>query len=200
MISMWDNIPILSYCILGGKCRKCSLPISIQYPLVEAISGLLFFSTVWVVYDLPSQVLLGICMWILLMISIIDAKIQGIPDLLNIPLLFIAGMYAWHTGTFDWRSVAIGLGFLGTQWLISGGRWVGSGDLILIAGISLFVGVWPKMILCLLLSYIFGACIAVIVLIAGKKGRQDALAFAPFLALGAFVTVYFGQEILMTLF
>lgn len=199
-IPLWHNIPLVSFVLLCGKCANCSKKISVRYPLVELASGLLFVSVIAVTNNLFAQAALALSLWLLFMISLIDLQIQGIPDLLNIPFVALAFLYAYFSGSLDWMSVLIGVGFLGAQWVVSCGKWVGSGDLILIAGISALVGIWPKMVVCLLLSYIIGAAIASVLLLMKKKSRTDSLAFAPFLSLSALITVFWGQSILMRLF
>lgn len=199
-IALYDNVPLISYLVLRGKCRHCKKPISVRYPLIELASGLLFLSTVTLHVDLISQAVLALCLWLLLLISVVDAEYQGIPDALNIPFVLLAAVYSYTTGTFDWLSLTIGLGFLGGQWLVSLGKWVGSGDVILITGMALLVGIWPKMVMCLLFAYIIGAAVASILLLTGLKTRKDALPFAPFLSLSTMITVFHGQWILMYLF
>jgi len=199
-IALWDNIPLVSFILLRGKCRKCHTGISVRYPLVELVSALLFASTMLVTNLWTIQFLLGLCLWLLFCIAIIDARVQGVPDLLNIPLVVLALSYALLSKQFDWLSVVVGVGFLGAQWVVSLGRWIGSGDLILIAGISLLVGAWPYMVICLFIAYILGAAIAAVLLMLGRKKRCDALAFAPFLVLSTFITIHFGEAILVRLF
>lgn len=200
MIPLWRNIPLVSFALLRGACADCGKRISFRYPLVEFSGGVLFASVAWVTADLFLQVLLALSLWLLLMIALIDFDVQGIPDALNIPFVAVSFLYAWTAGALDWTAVAIGAGFLGAQWIVSMGAWVGTGDLILIVGIAALVGIWPKMVLCLLLAYAIGAVVAAVLLLSKKKDRTDALAFAPFLALSALITVYWGQWIIARLF
>lgn len=196
-LSAKDLVPILSYLFLMGNCRYCKKHISRQYPIVEFVSGLLFvvaFS--FMEYGLLARLVLALCLWLLFVIAVIDSRIQGIPDALNIPLLILAAVFSGLAGTFDWIAVAIAVGFLGTQWLVSHGKWVGSGDIILIAGIGFLVGRWQSMIVCFFASYILGAIIASIMIGSGMKKRTDALAFAPFLVTGTIVALLWGDLLL----
>ena len=94
-LGILDLFPLLSFFVLRAKCRYCRAPISWQYPVVELVSALLFLSTSLLPGLTFVQMLLaGFSLWILLLIAIIDAQTQGIPDLLNIPLLVFTGMYS----------------------------------------------------------------------------------------------------------
>lgn len=196
-LRVWDLVPIVSYVCLRGKCRYCKKRISSQYPIIECISALLFaYAAMQTGLEIYQSLLLGLCMWILLLIAVIDAKVQGIPDLLNFPLVVLALAYSLSTGTFSMVSVLIGVGFLGLQWLLSGGKWVGSGDIILIAGMAMLVGPWTHMIFCIFSAYIIGAGIASVLLLTKMKSRKDSLPFAPFLVLSTYITIAWGAEIL----
>ena len=139
---------------------------------------------------------MAFCLWLFFLIAVIDGKTQGIPDALNLPLVALTGFFSWYTGWLDPFSVAIGVGFLGMQWLISRGDWVGSGDLILIASMGFLMAPWPKMIACIFLAYILGSFIAGTLLLTGIKKRTDALAFAPFLVLSTFIMLTYGDVVM----
>ena len=189
-----DLFPIIGFLFLRGKCRYCHKKISKQYPVVEIISGLLFVSVS--ALPLPLAILLGLALWLLFIIAAIDAKTETISDALNAPLFLIAVSWSSIMGSFDWLAVVVAVGFLGLQCFVSGGKWVGLGDVFLIASISLIVGSWQNMLLCLFLTYIIGAAYALILLITGEKKRTDTLPFAPFLATATVITLFFGEVIL----
>ncbi|MDD5469211.1 MAG: prepilin peptidase [Candidatus Peribacteraceae bacterium] len=192
-----ELIPLVSFCMLRGRCAQCKAPISWQYPIVELASGLLFLSGLFVEpRTFLSALLLGSCLWLLLLIAIIDAKTERISDVLSLPLLLLAILFRFTVGDFELLALAVGIGFVGLQWLVSRGRWVGSGDVILIAGISLLLQGWQYVVLCLFLAYMLGASAAMPLLMTGKKKRRDHLAFAPFLVTACAITIFFGEAIL----
>ncbi len=201
ILTPYDLIPIVSFLFLRGRCRSCNKKISIQYPLIELISGLLFLYAASIQgISIIGHASIAFALWLLFLIAIIDFKTERISDALNVPLLLIAVTYSFSTGSFDYLSIIVGIGLIGMQWLLSGGRWIGSGDVILIASLSLLVGSWQHMLLCLFLAYILGAIVASFLLLTGKKKRQDSLAFAPFLAGGFFIAFAFGDLILQKVY
>lgn len=197
VLGVLDLIPIISFLGLQARCRYCDKSISWQYPIVEFLSAALFVSPLLIMpLAFIDVILLAFCLWLLLLIAVIDAQIQAIPDLLNIPLLIFSALYAISTDSLDMFALAMGVGFLGLQWMVSFGHWVGSGDVILIASMALLVGSWQSMLLLILLAYIMGASVASVLLFTGKKGRKDHLAFAPFLVASTVVTLFFGPKII----
>ncbi|MDD3896866.1 MAG: prepilin peptidase [Candidatus Peribacteraceae bacterium] len=192
-----ELIPLVSFCMLRGKCAQCKTKISWQYPIVELAGGLLFLAARFVEpRTLFSALLLGLCLWLLLLIAILDAKTERISDALSIPLLLLAILFRFVAGDVEFLGLAVGIGFVGLQWIVSRGRWVGSGDVILIAGISLLLQGWQHVVLCLFLAYMLGASVAMPLLMTGKKKRRDHLAFAPFLVTACAITIFFGDAIL----
>ena len=143
--------------------------------------------------------------------SVTDARTGLIPDALNLPFIVLAFLRAtlyWHVGFWPspiflslvLQSAVLAGGFLGLQWLLSRGRWVGSGDVILAAGIGFFLpDPWLTGI-ALWCAYVSAALVAAILLARGKKKLQSTLVFGPFLAGGAVMSFFFGEYILMRLF
>jgi leader peptidase (prepilin peptidase)/N-methyltransferase len=196
-----DLVPIVGFLLRRGKCAYCRAPISWQYPLVELISGLLWVLAAHIAhFAIIPSILLAFCFWLLLIISVIDWKIQGIPDVLSFPFIVFSIAFGLWTQTIDPISIAIGAAFLSTQWLLSGGTWIGAGDIILIIGIGALIGQWPLMIVCMFAAYIIGAIIAVILLATKVKSRRDALAFGPFLAIGTIGTMWVGSTFLRVVY
>ena len=191
-----DLVPLFSYAALRGRCRACRERISWQYPLIELAGGFLFLLAGALV-PMPFQaLLLALALWLLLLIATVDLQTQRIPDALSIPFTLLAVVYSLSTGSFDALSPTIAVGFLGAQWLVSRGKWVGSGDVLLVAGLSALAGPWQQTLLALILSYIIGAVMAAGLLLSGKKQRDDTLSFAPFLASGLLVTLVYGEQLL----
>lgn len=198
-IAFYDLIPILSYLLLLGRCRHCRTRISLQYPLVESFTAGLFFITQWYRPVLPSlwmHVLLGFCLWLLFVISVIDARTQLIPDVLNLALLAFAAVFALLTHGVHWISLAVALGFFGVQWVASRGQAIGSGDLFLAATMALLLGSWPKLLVGLMFSYVIGTCVVLVLLALKRKRFGETIAFGPFMALGIMAALFYGDRIL----
>ena len=144
--------------------------------------------------------MLALALWALLFIALSDATTQSIPDVLNGALLLAAIASAVLHGTLDWRAPFIGLGFLGGQWVLSRGAWIGSGDVFLGIGMGVLLGEWRLMMLALFASYILGALYVSLLLLLKKKKMADYTAFGPFLVMGTCVSLWWGQSMLGLLF
>lgn len=183
-----DLIPVLSFLALRGRCRRCKAAISWRYPLLELASAGIFLG-VFLAWSLPllASMLLGVCLWLFLLIAVIDAEYQGIPDVLNIALLVCAvalRLVPSNLAPLEAGAIILPVAFFGAQWLLSRGRWVGSGDIILGAGIGALTGTWWLTLAALAFAYIIGAVVASVLLLTGQKSRNDHIAFGPFLAIG----------------
>lgn len=190
-----ELVPVLSYLVVRGRCTKCSTPIGLLYPAIEITSALLFVLAYWMHGATLAGALLALCVWLLLIISAIDYYTQTISDALNIPFLFFAITYAVAIHQFAAGGVVLGAGFFGALWLASKGRWVGSGDIILAAGIGALMGSWQRMLACLLLTYILGGMLVSLLLLLKKVQRGQHIAFGPLLAIGAMVTLLFKAKV-----
>lgn len=208
-LSAMDLIPVLSFIMLGGRCRYCRKPISWQYPLVELASALLFVlafvhvlaeGSGWGLDVLVSGLLLAIALWLLLLIAVFDGRTGLIPDELNLPLLAVGIAYTYVTGGMPWMALVVCGGFFLFQWIVSRGTWVGSGDIILAAGIGALVGTVPQALLVLLLAYIMGALVASALLVRRRKTLKSSLAFGPFLAGAGMVVALWGDRLLQVMF
>lgn len=131
----------------------------------------------------------------MLIISVIDMRTQTISDLLNIPLLALAIAYSMLLGQLELGGIILGVAFFGAQWLISRGKCLGSGDIILAASIGALMGSWERMAACLFLTYVLGAAIASTMLLTGYVKRGQYVAFAPFMVIGAVVSLFFEKRI-----
>ena len=193
----WELIPVISFFLVGRRCRTCRVPLSWQYPLVEAGTGCLFVAAL-VRHDFSAMpgALLGVCLWLLLLLSLYDGKTGFIPDTLSLPFMGVALLYAGNIHIVSWMAVAIGTGFFAVQWILTTGRGIGSGDILLAIGIGILVGSVQLLLLSLFISYIVGALFAITLLVRKKMTFKSALPFGPFLAFGAAVSVLVGQNIL----
>ncbi|NOS67403.1 MAG: prepilin peptidase [Candidatus Peribacteraceae bacterium] len=141
-------------------------------------------------------VLFVTCALLLLSIAIVDARIGMIPDFLNVPFFLFALLYGCFFGSSVVLPVLIGGGFFAIQWLLSQGKWVGSGDIILAAGIGAFVGDVLLLVIALGVAYALGSVAAVVLLVRKQKTIEQRMVFGPFLAAGALVSFVGGERIL----
>lgn len=203
MISWFDNIPVLSFVFLGGRCRHCHKTISWQYPLVEIITALLFMFTFMKEADNPDLTLLLLRDWFLIITLVIvfvyDLRWQMIP--VNVLWVMSAFMFVINVWLgYDYLSVItfglIGALFFLIQYLATKKRGVGEGDI----WFGLFLGfVFPtagQLILLLLASYCIGSIIALILVIFQHKNFKAKIALGPFLAIGALITLFFSNSII----
>ena len=189
----YDLIPVFSFIMLGGRCRKCNTKLSLQYPLIEGLNGALyaivFLANGWnltsIVYCLLTSALI--------VISVIDFRTMTIPDGASI-FIFILGIAAVVLDRSAWKDHVIGFfvvsGFLLIIFLVSVGRAMGFGDVKLMAAIGFVIG-WKKVILGLVIGCIIGSVVHVIRMKLFKEGNE--LAFAPYLAIGSVVSVLVGD-------
>lgn len=198
-LSPQELIPVVSYVVLRGRCSTCKEPISCQYPLVELASAIVFlYALLHTDFQLLHALLLGFALWLLLLIAVVDAKTQSIPDILNITFLIISVAYGAASGHLDAIAPVIGAGFFAAQWAVSRGRWVGSGDIILAAGIGALLGSWMVTVFALGLAYVLGAIVVSAILIF-RRDMSDHIAFGPFLAAGALIALITGPTVLAVL-
>lgn len=202
-LKWYDNIPLVSFLALRGKCRYCKTTISPQYPLVESLNAFIYiimymkfgFKVDFIFYSLMSSVLVAIIF--------IDLKEMIIPDSLVITILALsiihkACNYFLYGISPDLVGSILGLLLAGGLFLaiviISGGG-MGGGDVTLIGALGFVLGV-KYILLNIFLSFILGAIISIILLASKIKTRKDPIPFGPFIILGFFITVLWGQDII----
>jgi leader peptidase (prepilin peptidase)/N-methyltransferase len=215
-----DNIPIVSFLLLGGKCRHCRQPISWRYPLVELLNGLLYLAA-WQAFGMTGESLLVMALCsALLVITFIDLDHQIIPDVITMPGMAIGLALAPFFMTAlasplpfnlmpDAGSYLTGLlnsfiGLLaggGPLWLI-GWLWeklrkveaMGGGDVKLMAMLGSFMG-WEGAVLTILLGALSGTVIGVTLIVLKKYDAQQHIPFGPFLAGGALLALFAGEDL-----
>lgn len=195
-----DLIPVASYLFLLGKCRYCKTSISARYPAVELFSGVLFVFAFMYTVQISSAFMLGIALWALLLIAVVDMQTQGIPDVFNGVFIGASILFMIERGMFDPLAFVVGVGFFGLQWIVSGGKWIGSGDILLAIGISALLGTWELVTVMLFAAYISGAAVAVILLLAKRIQRESYIAFGPFLAAGTLFSFWVGEDVISCFF
>lgn len=191
-----ELIPLLSFLIQLRSCRGCGVLISWQYPLVEILGMILFVGAgALVSFNFFPALALALALWSMLVIGIIDARTQLIPDVLTLILGISALVYHFLLGNIMWGGAILALGFFGMQWLVSRGKWVGSGDILLGIALGLLVGSWQQMVVMMMAAYIFGALLVSVLLGMGRMTRTQNIAFGPFLVVGALMSILCGEKI-----
>lgn len=200
-----DLLPVLSFLSVKGRCRYCGSKISLQYPLVELLTGIVFASSAYfffgnvpyIVFDVlfVRYILVITFFSVLIAMSIYDARHKIIPDQYSLILLAIAVLFeglrlAEGVGARAiFQDIFSGLGafaFFGGLWFVSQGRWMGFGDAKLSFSLGLLLG-YPGIFIAVLLAFWIGAFFGIIMLIKGVYGRKTEVPFGPFLALGTYL-------------
>ncbi|MDA9983838.1 A24 family peptidase [Porticoccaceae bacterium] len=202
-IKPWHNIPVVSYVFLGGKCKACSTPISIQYPLVELFSAL---TTAFIIFQFGLSLMAAYCLiftWVLIALTGIDFREQLLPDQITLPLLWL-GLFANLSGTFvPLNEAVIGalagyLSLWSVFWLfklVTGKEGMGYGDFKLLAALGAWMG-WQMLPLIIILSTFVGSLVGVVGLLMSTRERQVPMAFGPFLAMAGWIALIWGDKIL----
>jgi leader peptidase (prepilin peptidase)/N-methyltransferase len=201
-ISALENIPVISYLILGGKCKNCRTPISIRYPIVEAVSGMLSAFAAWHFGFGAAALAAIVFIWIMLALTCIDLDTQLLPDDITLPLLWL-GLLLNLNGVFtslDNAVIGAMVGYLilwGVYWafkLTTGKEGMGYGDFKLLAAIGAWLG-WQMLPLVILLSSVVGAVVGITLIIAVKHGRNTPIPFGPYLAGGGLIALFWGTQL-----
>jgi leader peptidase (prepilin peptidase)/N-methyltransferase len=201
-IRAWENIPLVSYLFLGGKCSQCKAPISKRYPLVELACGVLSAFIAWHFgfgWQAGAMLLLT---WGLLSMSLIDADHQLLPDAIVLPLLWlglIVNSFGLFTSLTDalWGAVAGYLVLWCVFWLfklVTGKEGMGYGDFKLLAMLGAWGG-WQILPLTILLSSIVGAVLGLILLRLRNVETSTPIPFGPYLALAGWIALLWGDQI-----
>ena len=197
-IDWYDNIPLLSFIILGGKCRHCHKPISWQYPAVELATGLIFLLMFWQFGLSPKFLVYLVFAGFLIIIFVYDLKHYLILDRVSVPAMVLAFLANWYLGA-QLSSLLLGglagAAFFAFQFFISGGKWVGDGDIRLGALMGLMLG-FKFLVVALFIAYLIGAVIGLALIALNRKKMSSAVPFGPFLTLATFITLMFGRELL----
>lgn len=206
-IRAWDNIPVISYLLLGGRCRNCRAKISLRYPLVETLNAFLYAAVVWRYGIGWNSAVYAVLCSSLIVITFIDLDFQIIPDritLAGIPLGLVTGFFLLNdpfmrADFLGYKASLIGLfaggGLFYLVAVLSRGG-MGGGDIKMMAMVGALMG-WKSVFLTTFLGSLAGSLIGVFLMIFKGRGRKTKIPFGPFLALGTLVTLFFGQEILL---
>ncbi|QDC45312.1 prepilin peptidase [Methylophilus medardicus] len=201
-ITAFENIPVISYLLLRGRCKACKSGISLRYPLVELLTGGLAFS-VAVQYGYSVLTLCALVfVFALVALTFIDFDTQLLPDDITLPLLWLGLLVNIKYGFTDLNSAVIGAmaGYLvlwTVYWLfklVTGKEGMGYGDFKLLAAIGAWFG-WQLLPAVILLSSVVGSVIGIGLILLKGKTRQTAIPFGPFLALGGIAALFYGQAL-----
>ncbi len=202
-IRFYDNIPVVSYLLLRGKCRYCRGLISIQYPLVEGITAL---SALFLIMRVgPSLSFLFYFAFIaaLIVITIIDLYYQIIPDVISLPGIGVGLLASLLVPEITFWNSLIGILLGGGslflvatlyQWLFKR-EGMGGGDVKLLAMIGAFLG-WKAVIVTILLSSLIGSITGIFIMVLKGKDSKYAIPFGPFLSLGAVISLFYGESLI----
>jgi leader peptidase (prepilin peptidase)/N-methyltransferase len=201
-ITALENIPIVSYLMLGGKCKGCKAKISLRYPLIEALTGALIGAVAYQYGYSHTSLFAFILVFALVTLTFIDFDTQLLPDDITLPLLWLGLLFNLNTGFTDLKSAVIGamLGYLilwSVYWLfkiVTGKEGMGYGDFKLLGAIGAWFG-WQLLPAVILLSSVVGAVIGIGMIVFRGKSGGTAIPFGPFLALGGIAALFFGQQL-----
>ncbi|PCK09160.1 MAG: prepilin peptidase [Alteromonadaceae bacterium] len=202
MVKAWQNIPIISYIILRGRCHHCGVHISLRYPIIELISGLLsLFIAAYFGYSLELGLAL-VFTWSLIALTMIDIDHQLLPDDIVMPLMWL-GLLVNTQGIFASPIDAIygaAAGFL-TLWaiywafkLLTKKEGMGRGDFKLLAALGAWMG-WQLLPMVILLSSIVGAVIGIAGILIYGKDKNIPIPFGPYLAIAGWIAFFWGEDI-----
>lgn len=195
----YELIPVLGYIINRGRCRYCGIGISVQYPLIELLNGIIYL-LLYLKYGMTSQfIMYALLMSILIVVSLIDLKTQEIPDSIMLFGLLSGSLFIifYHNLTSLINGLS-GLLIGGALFLfiaIASKGAMGGGDIKLMAVLGLFLG-WQSILLLTLLSFIIGSVISLILMAVKAKKRKDYIPFGPFIALAFPVVVFYGENMI----
>ncbi len=197
-----ENIPVLSYLFLGGKCSDCKKPISIRYPAVELATALLSFVVAWQFgFGWPATAAL-LLTWALIALSMIDFDHQLLPDSIVLPMLWLGLLLSLFDVYVDTHTAIIGAaaGYL-SLWsvfhffkLLTGKEGMGHGDFKLLALLGAWMG-WQSILQIILLSSVVGALVGVAMIILLGKDKNIPIPFGPYLATAGWISLLWGDKI-----
>lgn len=199
-VTALDNIPILSYLMLRGRCRHCKAPISRRYPVVELATAALSGLAAWTFGN--SMMTLGamLFLWAMIALTFIDLDTQLLPDSITLPLLWLGLAFNLGNTFATTNDAVIGAmaGYL-SLWLVfhlfrlvTGKEGMGYGDFKLLAAIGAWLG-WQMLPLTILLSSVVGAVVGIALIFFARHGRNTPIPFGPYLAAAGVLALFFGD-------
>jgi len=202
-IRWYDNIPIASYLLLRGKCRGCGAGISLQYPLVELLNGILTLLLFLRFGPTLSFVALFLFSSGLVVITFIDIEHQIIPDEISLPGIVLGFIFSFFLPWQNWVNSLAGILLGGgslllvayTYHCLTGKEGMGGGDIKLLAMMGAFLG-WKAIPFIIFASSLVGSVVGVSMMLIQKKDSKLAIPFGPYLAFGALLYVFYGRQLI----
>jgi prepilin signal peptidase PulO-like enzyme (type II secretory pathway) len=196
-LTVFELIPVLSYVLQAGKCKHCKKTISAWYPVIE-LSTALTFLWMALTFEAPLEAALwALLMWVLLYIFFYDLRYKEIHDVVMIPGIILAFAFSFVIGD-PLSSIiggAIGLAFFGIQYVVSRGKWLGSGDLLIGSFMGLMLG-WQLTLVALFTGYVLGSIVGIFLICTGKAKGNTSLPLGPFLVTGSMIAFSCGDLII----
>jgi leader peptidase (prepilin peptidase)/N-methyltransferase len=202
MLAWFENVPVVSYLILRGRCRACRAAISLRYPLVELLTAAMFAGAWW--YYGPSVLLISRLIFgcALIVLFAIDLEHHLLPNVITLPGILVGFAFSLFTEP-GWMASLAGIlvgggvlwGVAGAYYLIRHEEGLGMGDVKMLAMIGAFVG-WKLMLITLMMASFAGSIVGVILIVSKRGGMKYALPFGTFLALGAALAATIGPGVL----
>ena len=202
-IRWYDNIPLVSYLLLRGRCRGCGAHISLIYPLVEFLNGLLTLALFWCFgFSLSFAALFLFCC-ALMVITFIDMEHQIIPDGISLSGIVAGFLFSFFLPQHTWLGSLLGILLGGGslllvascyQWL-TGKEGMGGGDIKLLAMMGAFLG-WEAVLFIIFASSLVGSVVGVSMMLIQKKDSKLAIPFGPYLAFGAVLYIFYGGQLI----
>ncbi len=201
-IKPWENIPVVSYLFLRGKCSACKASISLRYPIIELTTGIL---SAIAIYTFGANLTGLACLlftWCLIALTMIDFDTQLLPDSITLPLLWL-GLIANSFGLFTsldsavWGAIAGYLSLFSVYWLfklLTGKEGMGFGDFKLLAALGAWLG-WQMLLQIIMLSAFAGAIIGISMIVIRGRDRNIPIPFGPYLAVAGWIALMWGQDI-----
>jgi leader peptidase (prepilin peptidase) / N-methyltransferase len=202
-IAWYDNIPVLSWIVLGRKCRHCGTSISFRYPLVELTTGILSAVIIWHFGPTAEGLAALVLTWALIAATGIDIDYHLLPDQITLPLLWLGLALNLFFGLFaSLEDAVIGaIAGYGVLWLVyhgfrltTGKEGMGYGDFKLLAALGAWMG-WQVLPIIILGASLVGAVIGISLMIAMKRGKEIPIAFGPYLAAAGWIALLWGERI-----
>ena len=202
-ISFYDNIPVFSYLWLKGRCRHCQAPISLRYPLVELMTGIIAVDVFFMFGPTIAGTIYFIFISSLLVITFIDIDHKIIPDVISLPGIPIGLAASFVLPAMTFKTALLGiLAGGGSLWivawtysLITRKEGMGGGDIKLLAMIGAFIG-WKGVVFTIFAASVAGTVLGMIVMLVKGKDLKYAIPFGPFLSIGAMSYLFFGEKVL----
>jgi len=201
-IRPWENIPVLSFLALRGRCSQCKTRISWRYPAIELLTGLVSAGVIWQLGLNPQSVLIVLVSWVLIVLSMIDIDHHLLPDSITLPLLWLGlavnsfGLFVPLTDAL-WGAIVGYLCLWSVYWgfkLLTGKEGMGYGDFKLLAALGAWMG-WQSLPVIILMSALSGIAITVAQMILSGRSRHQPIPFGPYLAIAGWIALLWRDDI-----